>query len=204
MPPLYVAPELRGLALTKKLCEAYDHCQHEWLGLHRELRRELSPRILVELFLLVGKFNSPFTQKLLPELKEKKPKAFAFVTSFRHAVWIENLLEGEITKSRLAERKSELLKGFLRGAPFEVQELLLKPYNRRPQHAPARKASLYLRALDFKVAHPRTTWTQLAKQFGADPNTLKTWSYRKKKELAEIGIQVRLETRTRRRVIGHE
>jgi hypothetical protein len=197
---LEVAPELQGLEITARLIEAYNRLTAEGVSLFKSLEQQVSKQELPDRVLkdALRVYTNPKLDELMPRMREKAPLLHDFVVTLRHLVFIENLLQGEITEERL-QKKRQKLHDFLTQLRFKyaAMERVLKSYQRRPRKRPAAKATRYLQALDYKNANPQTSWGQLAQKFcDGDPsqaNTLKTWAYRKKKELAEIGIQIRLD-----------
>jgi hypothetical protein len=122
---------------------------------------------------------------------------YQYVLCLKHLCWIETVVQGELTHEWLARKRAAVYERFKQlNMPYELVELWLRPYQKRPRGAPARKTVLYLRALDFKNANPATSWGALAQKFcgsSAQSNTLKSWAYRMKKELAEVGVEINLE-----------
>ena len=197
---LEVAPELQGLAITNRLREAYDRLITESMSLHELLvqqvsKQELPDRVLREALQLA---NTPKLKKLMPAMSKKAPLLHDFVVKLQGAIFVENLLQGEITDGWLQKKRAQIYDRLTQAGvkSHELLELLWKPYQQRPPRRPSAKAVDYLRALDFKNENPTTSWGELARKFCNDPsqaNTLKTWAYRKKTELAAIGVHVRLD-----------
>jgi hypothetical protein len=196
---LEIADALQRLEITATLCGAYDRLTAEGLSLYKLLRQEVSKqqlpaRVLYDTLRLL---NSPKLDKLMLRVREKVPLLHDYVLKLKGLTLIENLLQGEVTDAWLQKRRQQMHDRLTQaGMPYELIELFLKRYQRRPRKRPASKATKYLQALDFKNANPQTSWGKLARKFCGDPsqaNTLKAWAYRKKNELAEIGVQIRLD-----------
>jgi len=194
---LIVAPELQGLGITARLCEAYDRLTWEALSLHEALLREVPIRVHLASLHLIEAPKSGSTSKLMPLLKKRRPLLYDYVVKLRSVFFITNLLEGEITEEWLQNKRKQTHDTFTElGADYSLVELFQRPYQKRPRKRPASKSTLYLQALDFKIEHPRTSWGKLAQKFcgsSAKENTLKAWTYGMAKKLAEVGVQISLE-----------
>jgi hypothetical protein len=191
-----VAPELADLGTVKEMLTVHE-------GLVRTVTsflgatawREIPHKARVGIFELIGKKRKP-EEELLERMKKRVPHLDEFVLAARGAVWIEQILQGEVTEESLRREKERLYENLqLQHCPIELVEVFLKPYQRRPQSPPAKKRVLYLQALDYKRYHRETTWGQLALRFCKDKameNTLKASVFAMRRGLAEVGIQVDL------------
>lgn len=193
---LDIATELKGLWITERLCEAYRRHLREFVELHDFVRSEVPVRLFCQLGSLALHSKGPAVASVLRQLQEKKPKVHQYVLCIKHLCWIETVVQGELTHERLARKREAVYERFKQlNTPYELMELWLRPYQKRPRGAPAKKTVLYLRALDFKNAHPATSWGTLAQKFcgsSAQSNTLKSWAYGMKKELADVGVEINL------------
>jgi hypothetical protein len=151
--------------------------------------------VRIDIFRMILKKHPP-EQSILRQMKKRLPHLDEFVIAARGAVWISRVLEGEVTKESLQNRKEKLYAHLQSAkAPYKLVEAFLKPYQCRPQGPPAKRRTLYLLALDHKRWHREVTWGQLALRFCKDKakeNTLKASIMAMKKQLAQVGIDVDL------------
>jgi len=194
---LTVAPKLQGLQITAKLCKAYDRLVEETFALHDLLLHQIPVQVQVDSLFLVKGTQPGKKSELMRRIKERMPELHDYILKMRGALFVEVLLEGEITEEWLRNKRNQVLNKLTEfGWPQELLDLFLSQYQSRPRKRPAAKSTLYLQALDFKIEHPRTSWGKLAQKFcgsSAQENTLKAWAYGTKKKLAEVGVQINLE-----------
>jgi hypothetical protein len=193
---LDIAPELQGLEITCKLRDAYDQHIRDFQAAHTEIRGRVPVQVLVGLHWMADYPRSSEASALWEKLRTQQPLGYKYAMAIKHAIKIETLVQGKITADLLEDKRRAIDDKLRRlGAPFEFLEDMLKPLQHLPRGRPARKAVLYLRALDFKNANPQTSWGELARKFCGDveqANSLKAWAMKTKKELAELGVQISL------------
>lgn len=191
-----VAPELVELGTVKEMLTVYESLIRTVTSASRLIAwGEIPHKAVVGICEVVREKRRPDKQ-LLERMKKRMPHLDEYVVAARGAVWIEQILQGEVTEELLRREKERVYEN-LRAAhcPIEIVEVFRKPYQRRPQSPPAKKRVLYLRALDYKRYNRETTWGQLALRFCKDKameNTLKASVFAMKRGLAEVGIQVDL------------